>query len=408
MLDLAREITQTMRTNKVRTVLTGLAVAWGIFMLIILLGLARGVFNSFDDFTSKREQKTVRVRNGSTTMPYKGYNKGRWIKLKDTDINALVNAHDNKYIRNAVAVKYIDSAKVSTQRDYISNGLQGVFPQTMRLSGVDMYRGRFINETDIREMRKVTVLSKKSAETLFGDADNAIGQRVTSLGLSWHVVGVYTREWNEDETFVPFSTAMMMSGNNGEVHSFRVLIGNVANEADGEKAEEEIRRILAREHKFAPDDKGAVGMWNQFTNELTTRSALGILDIAIWVIGIFTMLSGIVGVSNIMFVSVRERTHEIGIRRAIGAKPRNILTQIVLESVSITTIFGYIGIVAGMLVMQLVAAVVGESDGFKNPTVDLSIAIKVTVVLIIAGALAGVFPALKATKVKPVEALRDE
>lgn len=114
----------------------------------------------------------------------KGYNKGRWIKLKDTDINALVNAPDHKYIRNAVAVKYIDSAKVSTQRDYISNGLQGVFPQTMRLSGVDMYRGRFINETDIREMRKVTVLSKKSAETLFGDADNAIGQRVTSLGLS--------------------------------------------------------------------------------------------------------------------------------------------------------------------------------------------------------------------------------
>lgn len=221
-------------------------------------------------------------------------------------------------------------------------------------------------------------------------------------------MGVYTREWNEDETFVPFSTAMMMSGNNGEVHSFRVLIGNVENEADGEKAEEEIRRILAREHKFAPDDKGAVGMWNQFTNELTTRSALGILDIAIWVIGIFTMLSGIVGVSNIMFVSVRERTHEIGIRRAIGAKPRNILTQIVLESVSITTIFGYIGIVTGMLVMQLVAAVVGESDGFKDPTVDLSIAIKVTVVLIIAGALAGLFPALKATKVKPVEALRDE
>ena len=221
-------------------------------------------------------------------------------------------------------------------------------------------------------------------------------------------MGVYTREWNEDETFVPFSTAMMMSGNNGEVHSFRVLIGNVENEADGEKAEEEIRRILAREHKFAPDDKGAVGMWNQFTNELTTRSALGILDIAIWVIGIFTMLSGIVGVSNIMFVSVRERTHEIGIRRVIGAKPRSILIQIVMESVAITTLFGYIGVAMGTLVTTAIAKLTEGTDFLKNPTVDISIALKVTLVLIIAGALAGLFPAIKATRVRPVEALRDE
>ena len=273
-----------------------------------------------------------------------------------------------------------------------------------------MVDGRWINRADIDGKRKSMVIGKKTAKILFKTDSAVVGRRVKALGLSWQVVGVYSREWNEDDNFIPFTTAMALSGTDNRVWSLNVLTQGVADEADGAEAEAAIRRELARIHNFSPDDPGAVNMWNRFTNYLQSRDGLGILNIAVWLIGIFTLLSGIVGVSNIMFVSVRERTHEIGIRRAIGAKRRQILTQIILESVSITTLFGYMGIIAGMAVMEVVKVIISGMDDspFGNVSVNLSLALEVTAVLIVAGALAGLFPALKATKVKPVEALRDE
>ena len=261
--------------------------------------------------------------------------------------------------------------------------------------------------------RKVMVISRKTAKTIFGsDSTEVVGKYVKSLGLSWQIIGLYTREWGEDDSYVPFTTAIALSGGDANIWSMRILADNVNDEVSATAAEDAIRGELAKIHNFDSDDKSATPMWNRFTNYLQNKKGMMILDYAVWIIGIFTMLSGIVGVSNIMFVSVRERTHEIGIRRAIGAKRRNILTQVILESVSITTIFGYIGVVMGMIVMQVIGHFFGSEAGghspLGNPTVDLSIALKVTVVLIIAGALAGLFPALKATKVKPVEALRDE
>ena len=201
---------------------------------------------------------------------------------------------------------------------------------------------------------------------------------------------------------------MAIKGDDGTVSQADVKIQHVATMADGEEAERDIRRTMAAIHDFDPDDESGIYTWNRFTNYMSGLTAMNILQIAVWLIGLFTLLSGIVGVSNIMFVSVRERTHEIGIRRAIGAKPRNILMQIVAESVVITTLFGYIGIVMGTAVTALIAMILKDAEFLSDPTVDLSTAFQVTVVLIIAGALAGLFPAIKATKVKPVEALRDE
>ena len=187
-----------------------------------------------------------------------------------------------------------------------------------------------------------------------------------------------------------------------------VELKNVKTEEDGTKAENDIKGTLSRIHKFAPDDDGAVRIWNRFKQQLQMGAGMWILELAMWIIGLFTMLSGIIGVSNIMFVSVKERTHEIGIRRAIGAKPRNILTQILTESVAITGFFGYIGVFSGILIMEVINNLIEGTDFISNARIDISIAIKVTVVLIIAGCMAGLFPALKALKVKPVEALRDE
>ena len=409
MFDLISEISQTMRNNKLRTGLTGFAVAWGIFMLIILLGLSNGIFNGFEEQSTKRDLNTIQIWSGSTTMPYKGYNKGRRIRLMADDVVKL-EASGNKYIGSVMTTKYIDSAKVASETEYVANGVDGVFPQAKKNLWIDMADGRWINRADIDGKRKSMVISKKTAKILFKTDSAVVGRRVKALGLSWQIVGVYSREWNEDDNFIPFTTAMALSGTDNRVWSLNVLTQGVTDEAGGEEAEAAIRRELARIHNFNPDDPGAVNMWNRFTNYLQSRDGLGILNIAVWLIGIFTLLSGIVGVSNIMFVSVRERTHEIGIRRAIGAKRHQILTQIILESVSITTLFGYMGIIAGMAVMEVVKIIISGMDEspFGNVSVNLSLALEVTAVLIVAGALAGLFPALKATKVKPVEALRDE
>lgn len=412
MFDLINEIGQTMRNNKLRTGLTGFAVAWGIFMLIILLGLSRGLMSGFEEQSDNRNMNAISVYRGTTSIPYKGYKEGRNIRLKSSTVDKL-NQSTNKYIGQASASNYIDSAKVKGPKDYVSNGIEGVAPDAQSDQRINLFAGRFINQADMNNNRKVMVISRKTAKTIFGsDSTEIIGKKVNSLGLAWTIVGLYTRSWGEDDNYVPFTTATALSGGDPSVWRINIYINNVSDEESALAAEGALRGELAKIYDFHPDDQSATPMWNRFTSYLQSKEGMKILDYVVWVIGIFTMLSGIIGVSNIMFVSVRERTHEIGIRRAIGAKRRNILTQIILESVSITTIFGYLGVVMGMIVMQIIGHLFGSGSGANsplgNPTVDLSIALKVTVVLIIAGALAGLFPALKATKVKPVEALRDE
>lgn len=406
MFDLIREISQTLRNNKLRTALTGLAVAWGIFMLLVLLGMSRGVYNNFTSFASAENSSGLSVWGGVTSKPYKGYKEGRVIQLEKSDKESI-STGARHYVKDVRATKNLDSAKVSTERNYISNGLYGHFPQEAKRAKLNMIAGRFLNNRDLDEKRKVMVLEEKNARILFGDPMKAVGQRTTSFGLSWLVIGVYSHDW-ETGTYIPFTTAMSVTGGKNTVSEIFVNLTNVTTEDDGDKAEAAVRKSFARAHDFDPDDENGVYIWNRFNSYLRNMQATRILELTVWIIGLLTMLSGIVGVSNIMFVSVRERTHEIGIRRAIGAKPRSILIQIVMESVAITTLFGYIGVAMGTLVTTAIAKLTEGTDFLKNPTVDISIALKVTLVLIIAGALAGLFPAIKATRVRPVEALRDE
>lgn len=406
MFDLIREIAQTIRNNKLRTFLTGFAVAWGIFMLIILLGMARGVTNSFQSMRSAERSSSLTVYGGVTSEPYRGYKDGRSINPEVTDINTLPEKLPD-IIEDVSSYKFLPSTSVSAEGNSITSSMEGVYPAEQAVDRVEISQGRFINSADINYNRKVVVIGKEKAGQLFKKPEEAVGKRVDAYGLSWLVVGVYDHKWVSD-IYIPFTTAMQLSDNNRQVSNMRVKLRTLSTQEEADNAENAVRKELASLHSFSPDDRSAMRIYNRFSSYLRESTAFGILNASIWVIGIFTLLSGIVGVSNIMFVSVRERTHEIGIRRAIGAKPRSILAQVVTESVAITTLFGYIGIVFGMCIMQVVATVTAGSEILLNPTIDIRIAIEVTIVLIVAGALAGLFPAIKATKVKPVETLRDE
>lgn len=405
MFDLINEIWQTMRTNKLRTALTGLAVAWGIFMLIILLGISKGVLTSFQSSSLAQNPNKINVYPGNTSMPYKGLKEGRYIQLRDRNLDEIKNDNPND-VASATA-EMNQSGTISTPLDYITTSYSGVFPGTEKMLQLPMIYGRFINEKDLNDMRKVIVLNKKDAETLFKNIGSSIGKTVDVNGLAFTLVGIYEHEWRSG-TFIPYTTARALSGFDDKVYSIQVDIKGVKNMEDAERVERNIKSTLAKYNQFDPDDESAVWMWNRFSSYLNSQEAAGVLNTAMWVIGLLTLITGIVGVSNIMFVSVRERTHEIGIRRAIGARPHNILLQVIIESVAMTTLFGYIGILLGTIGNEIMAQVFADGDFIKDPRVDLSLAIEVTVVLIVSGALAGIFPAMRALKIRPVEALRTE
>ena len=410
MLDLINEILATLQHNKLRTALTGFAVSWGIFLLIVLLSVSRGLVNGMHYMFNQRDTQSVNISGGWAHKPYKGLKDDRPVALLGRDIE-VVESQDADFVETAYA-EMRGSATISTSKDYLTDGYKGVYPRGLKSDGGTLVEGRFVNEADLRDARRVIVLNTKDVPTLFGEKD-PIGQYVKVGDLSFTVVGVYKHEWNRT-SYIPFTTARNLAGGSDTIRSMIVRLKNVNTVEEGERTEQELRATLGRLHNFAPDDDSALWIWNHLLTNLKQNTAVGVLELAVWIIGILTLLSGIVGVSNIMFVSVRERTHEIGIKRAIGARPLSILKQIILESVSITTLFGYIGIFFGIIVSQVIAHMTesatdpGGNQILRDPSVNLSIAIEVTVVLIIAGALAGLFPALKSLKIKPVEALRDE
>ncbi len=405
MFDLIKEILQTLRNNKLRTALTGFAVAWGIFMLIILLSVSRGVYNSFSYHAMSTGSK-ISIYNGYTSLPYKGLRENRFIQMRKSDMDAI--AHENsRFIKSVSAEITLLEGTLSTPKDFISGHITGIYPDYPKSNGLNLYKGRSINWRDMQDRRKIIIISKSNAEILFDDPDNALGQRVIYSGLAFTVAGIYEGQ-GYNNCLIPFTTAMQLNGNSDRILGLTIYTQGIENTQQAQELEKNIRNILSRRHSFDPRDSSALWIWNQYLQQMNMLNSLEILNVAIWIIGILTLLTGIVGVSNIMFVSVRERTHEIGIRRAIGARPRNILTQIILESVSITTLFGYIGIFFGICATELLSMILVDVEIIKDPTVDISIAISITSVLIIAGTLAGIFPALKAIKIKPVEALRNE
>ncbi len=417
MIDLWQEIYGTIRRNKLRTFLTGFAVAWGIFMLIVLLGAGNGIIHAFEESSGERALNSVRVWGGWTTKPYDGLKEGRSIDLDNRDLEDT-EAFFTDRVEGAGATLYQAATDISYGPEYVNLSLNGVHPNYVEVEAVKVVEGRFINQTDIRERRKSIVLHRKSADVLFGKTHTEpLGRFVNAGGVAYQVVGIYDDEGSSEpnSAFIPFSTLQTIYNKGNRLNSIIFTTKGLTTEASNEQFEADYRRVIAANHRFDPTDDGAIWLWNRFTSYLQAMAAMGILRTAIWVIGIFTLLSGIVGVSNIMLITVRERTHEFGIRKALGAKPRSILWLIIVESVVITTVFGYVGMVAGIGATEWMDAVFGsqtvdagmfEAKMFSDPTVDIGIAIQATVTLIVAGTLAGLFPARKATKIRPIEALR--
>ena len=419
MIDLWQEIYGTIKRNKLRTFLTGFAVAWGIFMLIVLLGAGNGLIHAFEENSGERALNSIRVYGGWTTKPYDGLKEGRSIDLDNRDLEDT-EAFFTDRVEGAGATLYQAATDISYGPEYVNLSLNGVHPNYVEVEAVKVVEGRFINQTDIRERRKSIVLHRKSADVLFGKTHTEpLGRFVNAGGVAYQVVGIYDDEGSSEpnSAFIPFSTLQTIYNKGNRLNSIIFTTKGLTTEASNEQFEADYRRVIGTNHRFDPTDDGAIWLWNRFTSYLQAMAAMGILRTAIWVIGIFTLLSGIVGVSNIMLITVRERTHEFGIRKALGAKPRSILWLIIVESVVITTLFGYVGMVAGIGATEWMDAAFGsqtvdagmfEAKMFSNPTVDLGIAVQATVTLIVAGTLAGLFPARKATRIRPIEALRAE
>ena len=416
MIDLWQEIYGTIKRNKLRTFLTGFAVAWGIFMLIVLLGAGNGIIHAFEQNASERALNSIRLGGGWTTKSYEGLKEGRRIQMDNKDLTATEKYFPDNIITAGATLRQGD-VNISFGQEYINISLMGVHPNYVQSEAIKTATGRFINQNDIKERRKVIILHKKSAEILFKKSHTEpIGKFVNVGGVAYRVAGLYEDKGDQSSVaFVPFSTLQTIYNKGDKLNNIIFTTKNLTSEEANEAFEKEYRKVIASNHRFDPEDESAIWIWNRFTQYIQTQNVAGLLRTAIWVIGIFTLLSGIVGVSNIMLITVKERTREFGIRKALGAKPLSILWLIIVESVTITTFFGYIGMVAGIGVTEWMNSAFGNQTAdagmfqarmFSDPTVDIGIAIQATLTLIVAGTLAGFFPAKKAVSISPIEALR--
>ena len=416
MHDIITEIWQTARRNKLRTTLTGFAVAWGIFMLIVLLGAGNGLINATMKMSGDFLTNSMEAYGGQTSKPYNGLSEGRYIQLNDRDYDATDSEFKNHI--DEVGACYYVSSTVTNGEQYMSMQIVGVYPVHTKIVKTHLICGRFINDIDQKERRKVLVLSDRQAKELEPkDYKTLLGKFVKVGNFSFKVVGIYKNSGEgEGNAYSSYSAIKNIYGaNSNSLGNIEFTFHGLSSEKANEAFEKDYRRRLNANHQAHPEDERAVWLWNNYTQSLQMEQGITIIHTFLWVIGLFTLLSGIVGVSNIMLITVKERTHEFGIRKAIGAKPWGILKLIITESVIITTIFGYIGMLLGIFANEYMDATLGHEVTnlgvekitlFVNPTVGLDVCIEATMVMVIAGTIAGLIPAFKASRIRPIEALR--
>ena len=416
---LLSEVWSTSKRNKLRTSLTGFAVAWGIFMLIFLLGAGNGLINAQLQQSTRFLANSMRVFPGETSKAYKGLKEGRSITLNDKDI-LISNKTYGQYVDDVGGRLEQYNVNINYGDNYVvSQSLVGVAPTHPKIDKTELIAGRFINEIDMKEQRKNVVLSRSQAKELCKDYRSLVGKNVKISNLNFQVVGIYKDDEsrNNTEAFIAYSTIKTIYAKGDDAGSLEFTIKNLKTQEDNEQFEKNYRASINNNHQAAPDDDRTIWLWNRYMDNIQMNQGIAIMQTALWIVGLFTLLSGIVGVSNIMLITVKERTREFGVRKAIGAKPWSILKLIITESIIITSFFGYIGMVCGVAANEIMDATIGHTTVdtglfkaamFVNPTVGIGTCIGATIAIVIAGTIAGLIPAIKAARIRPIEALRAE
>ena len=407
-LDTWQEILDTIRANKLRSFLTGFSVAWGIFMLIVLLGSGEGLAHGIEYQFRDDAINSIWIFPGQTSVPYKGLASGRRVQFTNEDndgirsgVNGVEHITSRFYISGNLRVRYREQTTTFDVRC--------VHPGHLFLEKTIVTEGRFLDDLDLKELRKVAVIGVNVKKALFKD-EPAIGKNIEVNGIAFKVVGIFRDEGGEGEQekiYLPISTAQRAFGGANRVQQIMLTTGDAPLEQT-EGMSKDIKQRLATRHTFSTEDPRAVFVNNNNQEFQRFVGLMRAIRSFIWVIGVGTILAGVVGVSNIMMITVRERTREIGVRKALGATPWSVVGLVLQESILITSVAGYIGLVLGIAVLELGAKAISGAEFFRNPEVDLAVAVQATLLLIVAGLAAGFVPARRAAAVRPVEALRNE
>ncbi|MCX6234688.1 MAG: ABC transporter permease [Bacteroidetes bacterium] len=407
-LDKWQEIFHTMGKNKLRTFLTGFSVAWGIFMLIILLGSGKGLENGVKQEFKGDAVNSIWINPGITSVAYKGLKPGRNIQFTNADYESIESLDHVEHVSSRLYIW--ENTTISYRTEYATYDIFACHPDYGYLEQLEVQKGRFLNEIDVQQFRKSVVIGEVVEKSLF-KGEEPLNKYINVAGIPFKVVGVFTDEGGDRDmtrVYIPVSTAQRVFNRGNRVNNISLTVGDLSI-AESQKTVDDIRNTLSKRHKFNPEDQRAVFIWNALENYKKFLSLFSNIRLFIWIIGIGTLIAGIVGVSNIMIVVVKERTKEIGIRKAMGATPWSITSLILQESVLITAFAGYLGLVAGVGLLELIRPFFTEAQNFfQNPEVNFQVAVSATIILILAGAIAGFIPARKASSIRPIEALRDE
>ena len=411
-----QEILAGLKHNKLRTVLTGLSVSWGIFILIVLLGAGNGLKNGVTSNFSDRATNTVQMWAGEASLPYQGLKKGRSLEFSEKEVGSVDENLEAVSSETGIIEK---QSTISYRTEYGSYEVVGCNPEYEKIFNLkfEQGNGRFVNRLDLEANKKVAVIDKKVQEVLF-KGKNPLGENIKVGSIMFQVIGINSKKdrWGNGKVYIPFTTAQLIYNPDRKFRSIAMTVNGLQTEEANDKFNDDLKKNMSQSLRFDPKDTQALWVWNSQRDYIETMKIFGGITIFVSIIGIFTLIAGIVGVSNIMLVSVKERTREFGIRKAIGAPPSHILRSIIIESILITTVFGYIGMMMGVGLTELInffleQSAAGNPDGmsvFKDPTVSLSYVIISTTILIIAGVIAGYMPARRAVRIKPIEAMREE
>lgn len=418
-LDNWNEIWATITRNKLRSVLTGFGVFWGLFMLVILIGMGNafqgGLSKNFDGFATN----SCFFHTGQTSESYKGYRKGRWWNITNRDVELIRQRANTVDLISPMLFGGGGDKNVLRGRKSGSYGYRGVYADHFRVEQMHLLKGRVINELDNQEARKVCVIGKTVYETLFDIDEDPVGQFIRLNGIYFQVIGVISPKSNasiggrpEENVFIPFRT-MQLAFNQGETVHFLACTAKAGIAVSA--VEDQVSSIIKTANSISPTDTRALRTFNIEKQFMLFHNLFLGVDFLIWIVGIGALMSGVIGISNIMMVTVRERTREIGVRRAIGAKPRSIVLQIVSESFVLTAISGVLGFIFGVLILEGISSAMSITpssgqDGsfFVEPFISFKVATISIVILIVAGIASGMMPAYRALKIKAIDAIRDE